>query len=48
MELRFDMRCPIAMPVIPTSNDRNQTVGTASLMYVLLGKSGFGAVDWRE
>lgn len=26
---------------------RNQTVGTVSLMYVLLGKSGFGAVEWR-
>lgn len=26
---------------------RNQTVGTASLMYVLLGHSGFGAVEWN-
>jgi hypothetical protein len=26
---------------------RNQTVGTVSLMYVLLGNSGFGAVEWR-
>jgi hypothetical protein len=25
----------------------NQTVSTVSLMYVLLGPSGFGAVDWR-
>ena len=25
----------------------NQTVGTLSLMYVLLGPSGFGAVEWR-
>lgn len=24
----------------------NQTVGTVSLMYVLLGSSGFGAVEW--
>ena len=31
----------------PDVEFRNQTVGTASLMYVLLGKSGFGAVDWR-
>lgn len=31
----------------PNIEYRNQTVGTASLMYVLLGKSGFGAVDWR-
>ena len=26
---------------------RDQTVGTASLMYVWLGESGFGAVEWR-
>ena len=26
---------------------RDQTVSTVSLMYVLLGASGFGAVDWR-
>ncbi len=26
---------------------RNQTVETLSLMYVLLGNSGFGAVEWR-
>jgi hypothetical protein len=26
---------------------RNQTVGTVSLMYVLLGNTGFGAVEWR-
>jgi len=26
---------------------RNQDVGMASLMYVFLGASGFGAVDWR-
>jgi len=31
----------------PHIDYRNQTVGTVSLMYVLLGKSGFGAVDWR-
>jgi len=26
---------------------RDQTVGTVSLMYVFLGETGFGAVDWR-
>ena len=26
---------------------RNQDVGMASLLYVFLGESGFGAVDWR-
>ena len=26
---------------------RNQTVDTISLMYFLLGNSGFGAVEWR-
>jgi hypothetical protein len=26
---------------------RDQTVSSVSLMYVLLGNSGFGAVDWR-
>ena len=26
---------------------RNQTVGLVSLMYVLLGNAGFGAVEWR-
>jgi len=26
---------------------RNQTVGLVSLMYVLLGNTGFGAVEWR-
>ncbi|MDP9131761.1 MAG: DUF3943 domain-containing protein [Nitrospirota bacterium] len=31
----------------PQIEYRNQTVGTVSLMYVLLGKSGFGAVEWR-
>jgi hypothetical protein len=31
----------------PNVEFRNQTVGTVSLMYVLLGKSGFGAVEWR-
>jgi hypothetical protein len=31
----------------PHIDYRNQTVGTVSLMYVLLGKSGFGAVEWR-
>ena len=32
----------------PNVEYRNQTVSTVSLMYVLLGNSGFGAVDWRE
>ena len=32
----------------PNVDYRNQTVSTVSLMYVLLGNSGFGAVDWRE
>jgi hypothetical protein len=31
----------------PNVNYSNQTVATASLMYVLLGNSGFGAVEWR-
>ena len=31
----------------PFANYSDQTVGTLSLMYVFLGKSGFGAVDWR-
>jgi len=31
----------------PGIDYRNQTVGTLSLMYVLLGPSGFGAVEWR-
>ena len=31
----------------PTVEFRNQTVETISLMYVLLGDSGFGAVEWR-
>ena len=31
----------------PTVEYRNQTVETISLMYVLLGSSGFGAVEWR-
>ena len=31
----------------PNIEYRNQTVGTVSLMYVLLGGSGFGAVEWR-
>jgi hypothetical protein len=31
----------------PNVDYRNQTVGTVSLMYVLLGKSRFGAVEWR-
>jgi hypothetical protein len=26
---------------------KNQTVGTVSLMYVFLGETGFGAVEWR-
>jgi hypothetical protein len=26
---------------------KDQTVGTLSLMYVFLGESGFGVVDWR-
>jgi hypothetical protein len=32
----------------PNVDSRNQTVSTFSLMYVLLGNSGFGAVEWRE
>lgn len=31
----------------PDVEYRDQTVGTVSLMYVLLGKSGFGSVEWR-
>jgi hypothetical protein len=31
----------------PSVDYRNQTVGAVSLMYVLLGNSGFGAVEWR-
>jgi len=31
----------------PIIDYRDQTVGTLSLMYVLLGSSGFGAVEWR-
>jgi len=31
----------------PGIDYRNQTVGTLSLMYVLLGPTGFGAVEWR-
>lgn len=31
----------------PNVEYRDQTVSTVSLMYVLLGASGFGAVDWR-
>ena len=31
----------------PNVEYRNQTVGTVSLMYVLLGNTGFGAVEWR-
>jgi hypothetical protein len=31
----------------PTVDFRNQTVETISLMYVFLGGSGFGAVEWR-
>lgn len=31
----------------PSVEYRNQTVSTVSLMYVLLGSSGFGAVEWR-
>jgi hypothetical protein len=32
----------------PNVDYSNQTVSTVSLMYVLLGNSGFGAVEWRE
>lgn len=32
----------------PQVGSRDQTVSSVSLMYVLLGNSGFGAVDWRE
>ena len=31
----------------PNIEYRNQTVKTFSLLYVLLGGSGFGAVEWR-
>lgn len=31
----------------PNVEYRDQTVSTVSVMYVLLGASGFGAVDWR-
>jgi hypothetical protein len=31
----------------PNVESRDQTVETISLMYVLLGSSGFGAVEWR-
>ncbi len=31
----------------PAINYRDQTVGTLSLVYVWLGPSGFGAVEWR-
>jgi hypothetical protein len=31
----------------PQVDYRDQTVSSVSLMYVLLGKSGFGAVEWR-
>jgi hypothetical protein len=31
----------------PSIAYRDQTVGTLSLMYVFLGETGFGAVDWR-
>jgi len=31
----------------PSVDYRDQTVETISLMYVLLGNSGFGAVEWR-
>lgn len=31
----------------PNVEYRDQTVSTVSLMYVLLGASGFGAVEWR-
>jgi hypothetical protein len=31
----------------PNVEFRNQTVETMSLMYVFLGDSGFGAVEWR-
>jgi hypothetical protein len=31
----------------PSVDYRNQTIGAVSLMYVLLGNSGFGAIEWR-
>jgi hypothetical protein len=31
----------------PNVASRDQTVETISLMYVFLGDSGFGAVEWR-
>jgi len=32
----------------PGIDYKDQTVGTLSLMYVFLGGTGFGAVDWRD
>jgi len=32
----------------PSIDFKDQTVGTLSLMYVFLGGTGFGAVDWRD
>ncbi len=32
----------------PDRADSHQTVGTISLVYTLLGKAGFGAVEWRD
>jgi hypothetical protein len=32
----------------PDRTDSHQTVGTVSLVYTLLGKPGFGAVEWRS
>ncbi len=32
----------------PNRADVHQTTGTVSLVYTLLGDSGFGAVEWRE
>jgi hypothetical protein len=32
----------------PDRADSHQTVGTVSLVYTLLGNTGFGAVEWRD
>ena len=47
MASRSDTSSHSGMPIIPSVEFRNQTVETISLMYVLLGNSGFGAVEWR-
>jgi hypothetical protein len=32
----------------PDRADSNQSTGTVSLVYTLLGGDGFGAVEWRD